>query len=124
VAATIEVTNAAAFEGALAGIGRDLGELRDAMTAAGATATESIRAGAPHRTGAMAAAHSGRYVGANRYEVIVAHPGAAAVHWGWPAHGIRRQPWAVARFHRDERWADRLADGLQSLLDTEAGKVR
>jgi len=124
VADTIEVRNLAAFDGALDGVARNLGDLRDAVTAAGAAAVESFKAGAPHRTGAMAAAHSGRYTGANRYDVVVAHPGAAAVHWGWPGHGIRRQPWTVARFHRQTTWADRLADGLQAVLDKEATKVR
>jgi hypothetical protein len=120
----VRVVNQAAFDGALGALAKEMADLRAELTDAGAVALEAARTGAPRRTGAMAAAHEGTYRGRNRYSIVVAHPGASAVHWGWPGHGIRRQPWVVSRFNRDRHWEDRLADGLQAALDKEAAKVR
>ena len=120
----LEVTNQAAWDGLLRDMTRDLGDLKAPLTEGGAALLASARAGAPHRTGAMAAAHSGSYTGRNRYTITVAHPGAAAVHWGWPGHGIRRQPWIVARSWHDTAWLERATAGVQTLLDTAAGKVK
>jgi hypothetical protein len=120
---SVEVTNQAAFDAALAGIAHDLADMAHPMADTGAAVLAAARAGAPRRTGRMADAHQGAYVGPNRYRITVAHPGANAVHWGWPRHGIRREPWVVARFWRDQTWSDRLAGGIQNLLDTHAGKA-
>lgn len=119
----VRFVNESAFVGLLADLGRELRDLHTPMTDAGTAMVSSARTGAPHRTGRMAASISGSYTGPNRYTLTVAHPGAAAVHWGWPGHGIRRQPWVVARWWKDQTWLDRAGAGVQSLLDTAAGKV-
>jgi hypothetical protein len=121
---SVTVTNGAAFTAALEAVARQLPDLRGPLSDAGAQALTAARGGAPRRTWAMADAHSGSYTGRNRYTLTVAHPGAAPVHWGWPGHNIRRQPWVVATWNRDQHWSDRLVAGVQGLLDKEASKVR
>lgn len=121
----VRATNGAAFFGALSGIATGLGDLREPLDGAGALIAAAARAASPRRSGAMAGAHTAtRHGGRNRLRVTVATPYAAPVHWGWPDHGIRRQPWVVASFNRDTGWMDRLGDGVQTaVLDKAAAKT-
>jgi hypothetical protein len=120
----LTITNEAGFRSFLAGLVDHLRDARPQLDAVGAPLTADARAVAPEDTGRLAGAHSGSYVGENRYRIVVDTPYAAAIHWGWPAHGIHRRPWIVATFRRNEdRYIDAMADAEQQALDREAGKT-
>ena len=121
---TVRVVNDAAFRSMMDGLVSDLREMRDPIDATAAAMLPDARAAAPHRSGELAAAHAGAYVGAGRYRITVNTPYAAAVHWGWPAHGIRRQPWVVATWLRNQsRYLDVMADATQTGIDKQAAKT-
>src|SRR5215471_7521628 len=119
----LKVTNAAGFASMLTGVVKGLGDMKGPLEAAGTVILPAARAAAPKRSGNLQAAHSGRYLGRNRWRLTVDVPYAAAVHWGWPAHGIRRQPWVVASFLRDQSWMERMDAAQQAALDKEAAKT-
>lgn len=118
----VRVTNGAEFSAAMAALAHDMADLRAPLEGAGAAALAAARAACPRRTGTMASAHRGAYTGRNTFAMTVDHPGAAAVHWGWPAHGIERQPWMIAAA-RAGAVDERLGQGVQEVLDHQAGKV-
>lgn len=119
----LRVVNGAEFANALDALQRDLGDLRAPLEQAGAEGLARARAACPRQSGAMAAAHRGAYTGPNTFAITVDHPGAAAVHWGWPAHNIGRQPWLIGAL-REPAVGEKLAAGVQEVLDHQAGKVR
>ena len=116
----LRATNGPQFSAALT---KALGAVSDLSRPLGAATplwVGASQAAAPRRTGTMAGAITGRPQGRNRVRITVDTPYAAAIHWGWPAHGIRRQPWIVATFNRDQSWQDRMSDELQADLDAAA----
>ena len=48
---------------------------------------------------------------------------AAVIHWGWPGHGIKRQPWLVATWLRDPGPMDAAADAVQADIDKAAART-
>lgn len=120
----LRITNEAAFRSMLDGIVADLTEPKAPMEAVGAGLLPASKAAAPHESGALEAAHSGRYLGKGRWRLTVDTPYAAALHWGWPAHGIRRRPWVVATWLRNqEQYLGAMADATQAAIDREAAKT-
>lgn len=119
----VRATNGPAFFGALSAMAAGLADLREPLDAAATLVVAAARAAAPRRTGHLAGAHTVARSSRNRLRVTVATPYAAPVHWGWPAHGIRRQPWVVASFNRDTAWMDRMTAGVQADLDREAART-
>lgn len=118
-----EITNAAAFDAALAAIHRDLADLAAPLRAAAAQLASDAAAVAPRLTGRLAGSHRVLPAGPNRVRVTADTPYAAPIHWGWPGHDIRRQPWLVAEWMRSERSRDKLADGIQTDIDKAAAKT-
>jgi cytochrome bd-type quinol oxidase subunit 1 len=47
-------------------------------------------------------------------------PYAAAIHWGWTTHGIRRRPWVVATWLRNTAPLDKMGAALQADYDKAA----
>lgn len=120
----VRVANAAQFDAALSRMMADLRDAREPITAVGDGLLPAARTAAPHGSGALAAAHSGAFIGPGRFRITVDTPYAAALHWGWPGHGIRRRPWITATWLRNQdQYMDRMADAQQSALDREAAKV-
>ena len=120
---TVEMTNAAAFHSALAAMRRDVAEPKQPLAAAAAQAIADAQAAAPRLTGRLAGAHRALAPTGSKVRLVVDTPYAAAIHWGWPAHSIRRQPWLVATWLRNPAPRDRMTRALQADLDREAAKT-
>lgn len=118
-----QVTNAAAFEGALTA---DVDVVKDLKGPLGAAARELLslaQAAAPHLTGRLAGAHRAQPAQASRVRIVADTPYAAVIHWGWPGHDIRRQPWLVAVWQRTPTPLAKMAESIQSALDKNAAKT-
>jgi hypothetical protein len=120
---TVEATNGPAFTACLDQIARDLADLTPELEATVRVLVGAAAAAAPHRTGRLASSHRVVPAGARTVRVTADTPYAAVIHWGWPGHGIRRQPWLVATWLRDRAPLDHLARGLQSGIDKAAAKT-
>jgi hypothetical protein len=119
----VEMTNLAAFSAAMAAIRRDVAEPKDGLNAAAAQAISDAQAAAPRLSGRLAGAHRALPAAGARVRLVVDTPYAAVIHWGWPGHGIRRQPWLVATWMRQRAPLDRMARALQSDIDKAAAKT-
>ena len=99
---SVEVTNGAAFDGLpRPQIRKTVSDPRDAARGRRPRAGRRRPGGrpAPYRpAGRLAPAGPGR---PRPVRVTADTPYAAAIHWGWPGHGIRRQPWLVATWLRN-----------------------
>jgi hypothetical protein len=99
---SFRVEGAQELRRALVAAGNDLSDLKDANQDASRIVLNAAQTGAPHLTGRLAA--SGHIeVAADRANVIFGSakvPYANAVHWGWSAHHMKAQPFAVAAAER------------------------
>jgi hypothetical protein len=120
---TAEMVNAAAFDRALSAMRASLAEPKQPLAAAAAQAVTDAQAAAPRLTGRLAGAHRALAPSGQRVRLVVDTPYAAVIHWGWPAHGIRRQPWLVATWLRNPAPLDRMARAVQADIDREAAKT-
>jgi len=116
-------SNAGQLTAMLHAITGDLANMTGPLAGVVGLVVAAAQAGSPRRSGRTVGAHTGRVTGPTRARVTVDTPYAAAVHWGWPAHGIKRQPWVVATFNRNTAWMDRLERDTQTGLDKRAGAV-
>jgi hypothetical protein len=116
----VEVTNQAAFTAALEKIRRDLAAPHAALEATGRELQAASGPNAPRRTGRLAGSVSVQPAGQTRIRVTADVPYAAPIHWGWPGHGIHRQPWLVATWLRDRAPLDRLTREVQGGIDKAA----
>ena len=119
----VRPTNGTAFLRALTDVGTSLDRMDGPMAAVGQAVLAAARAGSPRRSGATAGAHRLEAAGRRRVRIVVNTPYAAVVHWGWPAHGIRRQPWVVATFNRNRAWEARMGDAIQKDIDHAAART-
>ena len=117
----IRATNGPAFLRALTQATQSVGDMSGPLAAGATMLVAASVAASPRRTGRLAASHRMTRIGRNRVRISVDTPYAAVVHWGWPAHGIRRQPWVVAVYQRDNAWETRMEDEQQAALDKAAG---
>lgn len=99
--------------------GADMRDLNKANKAAAEIVAPAAAAGAPQRTGRLAA--SGRAAGTRR-EALVRFGGAAVpygppIHWGWPAHNIEPQPFAFQAAQATEpQWTDTYLQAIDDIL--------
>jgi hypothetical protein len=121
---TVEVTNAAAFDAMLRQINDDVTHPAGPSTAAGRSLISEAGPTAPRRTGRLAGAATVTPHGPGGARITVNVPYAAPVHWGWPGHGISRQPWLVATWLRDRKPLDTMTDAVQADIDKAAAKTR
>src|SRR6516225_7563374 len=98
---TATVTNAAAFDRALADMRHGLADLKAPLNDCAHQALVDAQAAAPRLTGRLAGAHRNLPAANNRVRLVVDTPYAAVIHWGWPGHDIRRRPWLVATWMRN-----------------------
>lgn len=105
--------------------GKSLDDLKDANAKAGQIVADAAGRRAPHgATGRLAG--SGRASRAAGRATVVfgsaAVPYAGPIHWGWPAHGIEAQPFALeAAEDTRAEWLDAYSDELQQIADSVGG---
>lgn len=117
---TVEATNGAKFDAALARMAHDVADVSGPLGAAARELVAKASAAAPRRSGRLAGAHRALPDGPKRARVVADTPYAAVVHWGWPGHGIRRQPWLVATWLRDPGPLDKMTAEVQASIDKAA----
>jgi phage gpG-like protein len=90
-------------------------------SAVGALVARNAAAGAPRRTGRLAA--SVRSSATNdRADITSSVVYAGVIHWGWPAHNIRSNPFATrAASATEPAWVDMYADQLDRILEGVRG---
>lgn len=104
--------------------GVSLQDLKDAHAQVAALVVRAAAPRAPRRTGALAATTRG--AGTQAAAVVRAGrsavPYAGPIHWGWPARGIKAQPWLydAAVASRDE-WTGAYLSTLQAIIDDIEG---
>lgn len=104
--------------------GESLDDLKDANQTASRIVLEEARSRAPKRTGALAA--SGRVNrAAKKANVIFGSakvPYASAIHWGWPSHNLKANPFGTTAAERTQPvWLAAYEKNLQQLLDDVKG---
>ncbi|HZZ55699.1 MAG TPA: HK97 gp10 family phage protein [Trebonia sp.] len=121
---TVEATNGPAFQACLEEIRRDVAEPKEALAAAGAELVAEATANAPRRTGRLAGSHRLLPLTGKSVRVTNAAPYAAVIHWGWPAHGIKRQPWLVATWLRSTRPMVKATEAVQATIDKASARTK
>lgn len=102
----------------------DADDLKAANAKAAAVVAGAASAGAPRRTGRLAASVRGnKAVGRAQIKAGgAAVPYAGPVHYGWPAHGIEGNPFVIDAAQRTESlWLPAYAEDLQRVTDRLAG---
>ena len=120
---TADAVNGPAFRAALEQIRADVAAPKGPLEAAAKELAAAAAAAAPHQSGRLAGSHQVVPAGGNKVRVAANTPYAAPIHWGWPGHGIRRQPWLVATWLRNPRPLDSMTQQLQSDIDKAASKT-
>lgn len=92
--ALVEVRGARQLRTTLRKAGLDLSDLKAAHAQAGEIAAAGGKAQAPIRTGALASTirSSGTNTGATIRAGFARTPYANPIHWGWPGHNIKPNP--------------------------------
>lgn len=120
----IRVEGAANLRRTMRRAGEDLQDIKDAHAAAGAIVGGRARAEAPRRSGRLAA--SVRWSGTNTTATIRAGfarvPYAAPIHWGWPARGIKSQPFiSEAATSTEAQWTALYEQAVERILGRVKG---
>lgn len=116
---TLRVEGAANLRRTLKKAGDDLGDLKDTHAAVAGIVAPVARTYAPKRTGRLS---STVRTGATKRAAIIragraSVPYANVIHWGWPVHHIRAQPFVLAASRRTEpAWAARYHDAVEKIL--------
>jgi hypothetical protein len=118
---TVEVTNQAAFDAAMAAAAAAVADTTAELVTAGRQTISA--ASPPRRTGRMASSARVTQAGPNRARMTVDTPYAAPIHWGWPAHGIRRQLWLVAEWLRNPAPLEGMGRAIQEKFDRAAART-
>jgi hypothetical protein len=121
---TVEVVGGRQLRASLKAAGDDLSDLKDAHAEAANVVATTGRVTAPRRTGRLGSTVRG--TGTKTQSVIragyAAVPYAGVVHWGWPAHNIKAQPWlADAAASTEPRWFPVFVAEVQRILDRVKG---
>ena len=120
---TVEATNGPAFDAAINRMTKDLTDLSGPLQAAGRELAVKAQAAAPRRTGRLAGSHRVLPDGQKKVRVTADTPYAAVIHWGWPGHGISRQPWLVATWLRDPTPLNSMSESIQANIDKAAAST-
>jgi hypothetical protein len=116
----LEATNKAAFDAALDAAARTVEDLGEPLEATAQALVRQAAGNAPRRTGRLASSVHAEGSAKTRVRVVSDLPYAAAIHWGWPGHHIRRQPYLVATWMRDPSIQNTTAEHIQAGLDKAA----
>ena len=120
---TVRATNGPAFDAALSTMARDIADLQGPLAAAARELAAKASAAAPRRSGRLAGSHRVIAAGPKKVRVVADTAYAAVIHWGWPGHGIKRQPWLVATWLRDPAPMDAAAEAVQADIDKAAART-
>ena len=120
---TVEATNGPAFDNAIARMAKDLTDISGPLQAAARELAVKAQAAAPRRTGRLAGSHRVLPDGTKKVRVEADTPYAAVIHWGWPGHGISRQPWLVATWLSDPAPLNSMTGEIQSNIDKAAAST-
>jgi hypothetical protein len=120
----VQVTGAKELRKSLKQAGEDLGDLKALNQAIGNMVVGVARGMAPTRTGALA----GSLRAANIVGGVTVRAGSAGVpyagpiHWGWPAHNIKAQPFVVEAAQTTEaEWVAMYEAEVDRILDKVEG---
>jgi hypothetical protein len=119
----VDIKNQAAFTACLDAIRKSIDEPDTALNAAGRELVTAAAAAAPKATGRLAGAHRLLPAAGRAIRIVADTPYAAVVHWGWPGHGIRRQPWLIATWLRNPQPLEKASSSLQSSIDKATSKT-
>jgi hypothetical protein len=120
---TIQIANKAAFDSMLADVTATFADMREPLTAGARELLAEGQAAAPKRTGRLAASHQALAGERQRIRIVATAPYAAPIHWGWPGHGIRRQPWLTATWLRSPTPMGKITDTVQGKIDRAASRT-
>ena len=105
----------------LQGAGDQLDDLSGAAKRAGDLVVGAARSRAPSRSGRLASSLF-PVVNARGVTVGARAPYAGVVHWGWPARGIRANPFlSDAATSTESTWVGYYADEVQAAVDGVKG---
>jgi hypothetical protein len=124
VTGVYEVTGAKELRRTLKQAGEDLGDLKDVNRRVGDLVISAARPHIPIRSGALAG--SVRAASAAAKVTIRAGsarlPYAGPIHWGWPAHHIRPNPFlSDAATRTEDTWVGYYFDELQAVINKVEG---
>lgn len=105
--------------------GVELTELKDLNRAAADAVAPSAISSAPRQSGRLAG--DVRTAGTQRAGIVRAGrasiPYAGPVHWGWPARGIKPQPFLADAAHQTEpAWTEIYLAGIEKIIGKIEGK--
>lgn len=122
--ATVTVDGLARLSRTLGKAGRDVEDLKDAHVRVAEVVIAAARVTGPRRSGRLVAdLRPSRAKG--RASVLLGRasvPYAGPIHWGWPARGIRPQPFVVDAARATEpEWVETYRREVQKILDRVEG---
>ena len=121
----VQVDGAKRLRRELKRAGVDLADLRKPNMEAARIVSTASQPRAPRRTGALAGSTR---PGASRTSGTIRAGGARVpyanvIHWGWPAHNIKANPWLAETAAATEPvWVDAYWQMLDDVLDNLAGR--
>lgn len=125
-APTVKVEGARELRAQMRKAGVDVANMKDANQRAGRIITSAGRGMAPKRSGRLAAslrpaaAVSGVTVRGGSAGV----PYAGPIHWGWPRHGIRANPFlSIAAQSTEPQWLEAYMAGVDDAIAQCKGKA-
>jgi len=122
---TVQVLGAKELRKTLKQAGEDLGDLKDVHQAVGNMIVSVARGLAPSRTGALAGSiRAGRLAGGVTVRAGSGSiPYAGPIHWGWPARGIKAQPFlSDAATTTESQWVELYQAEVEKILDRVEGQ--
>jgi hypothetical protein len=119
----INVINGPAFLAAMTEARQAVAAPKDSLSAAARELVAQAAGAAPRRSGRLAGSTKAMGATGDRVRVVADTPYAAPVHWGWPGHGISRQPWLVAVWMRSPAPLQKMGNGIQDALDKAAART-
>lgn len=124
----LQVQGARTLRKTLKAAGLSVADLKAAHKAAAEVVAHEAHPHAPHRTGRLD--RSTRTAGTQTAALVRAGnnttvPYGAAIHWGWPAHHIRANPWIQDAAERTEpAWSGLYLSALDAIVQTIEGAPR
>lgn len=122
--AEVRIDGARQLRATMRRAGTDMRELRETHAAAARVVAGRASATAPRRSGRLAGTIR---PGATQTQALVRAgfgrvPYAGPIHWGWPARGIRAQPFlADAAQATEPAWVELYGRRIEQIIDTIEG---